>query len=140
VPVEAAIQYQHNINVARVVSKLYNVKVLFFLQPDASYNYPIELYRNSTLAKKSFEPRHAYRETFYSKSRNIEGVIDLTNLFESWGHGRKAIVDDVHYSPKFNQFLAQQVADHIDLGWLVNSAVQLLFGPDEPKRAKPLPE
>src|SRR5262249_29993254 len=119
--IEAAVQYEQNIKIAHVVSKLYNVKALFFLQPDARYNYPMELYRNKTLANNFIKPFHRYNEMFYSKSRNIEGVIDLTNLFELWGHDRKAIIDQLHYSPKFNQFLAQHVADQIDLGSLVKN-------------------
>jgi hypothetical protein len=47
------------------------------------------------------------------------GFVDLTGLFESWGASRKAIVDDVHYSPLFNRFLAQKVASHIDLNALI---------------------
>jgi hypothetical protein len=34
------------------------------------------------------------------------------------GAERRAIVDDVHYSPAFNRFLAEQVARRIDLGAL----------------------
>jgi hypothetical protein len=42
-----------------------------------------------------------------------------------WGRDKKAIIDDVHYSPKFNQFLAQHVADQIDFGSLVSNARDL---------------
>jgi len=119
--VEAAVQYEHNIKIARFVSKLYNVETLFLLQPDARYNYPTELYRDQTFAKEFIQSYHRYNEMFYSKCKNIEGVIDLTNLFRLWGDGRKAIIDDIHYSPKFNHFLAQHVADQIRLGSLWRS-------------------
>jgi hypothetical protein len=120
--VEAPVQYEQNIKIARVVSGLYNVETLFLLQPDARYNYPMELYRDQTLAKEFIQPLHRYNEIFYSECKSIEGVIDLTNLFRLWGDGRKAIIDDVHYSPKFNHFLAEHVADQIHLGSLINSA------------------
>jgi hypothetical protein len=120
--VEAAVQYEQNIKIARVVSKLYNVETLFLLQPDARYNYPTELYKDQRVAKEFIQPLHRYSEIFYSKCKDIEDVIDLTNLFELWGHERKAIIDDFHYSPKFNQFLAQHVADQIDLRSLMDSA------------------
>ena len=118
---EGAVQYEQNIKIARAVSKLYDVRVLFFLQPDARYNYPIELYRDKTRAKNLIQPFYEYKEMFYSKARSVDGVIDLTSLFNLWGRTRKAIIDDVHYSPKFNQFLAQHVADQIDLDSLVNN-------------------
>jgi hypothetical protein len=120
--IEGAVQYEQNTKIARVVSELYNVKALFFLGPDAPYNYPTELYRDKTRAKNLIQPFYQYKEMFYSKARNIDGVVDLTSLFDLWGRARKAIIDDVHYSPKFNQFLAQHVADQIDLDSLVNNA------------------
>ena len=123
--IEGAVQYEQNTKIARVVSELYNVKTLFFLGPDAPYNYPSELYRDKTRAKNHFQPSHEYKNKFFSTSKNFEGIIDLANLFKSWGRDRKAIIDDVHYSPKFNQFLAQHVADQIDLASLVNNARDL---------------
>jgi hypothetical protein len=54
--------------------------------------------------------------------RTTEGIIDLTNLFELWGDNRKVIVDDVHYSPGFNRFLAQQVAKYIDVESLMTES------------------
>jgi hypothetical protein len=47
--------------------------------------------------------------------RAQQGTMFLGDLFEAWGKKRKAIVDDVHYSPSFNEFLAQHVAVGIDL-------------------------
>jgi hypothetical protein len=82
--VEAPVQYEQNIKIARVVSGLYNVETLFLLQPDARYNYPMELYRDQTLAKEFIQPLHRYNEIFYSECKSIEGVIDLTNLFRLW--------------------------------------------------------
>jgi lysophospholipase L1-like esterase len=130
--IEGAVQYEQNTKIARVVSELYNVKALFFLGPDAPYNYPTELYRDKTRAKNLIQPFYQYKEMFYSKARNIDGVVDLTSLFDLWGRARKAIIDDVHYSPKFNQFLAQHVADQIDLGSLVNNARDLAAKTESP--------
>jgi hypothetical protein len=53
----------------------------------------------------------------YSKLKADPGYIDLSALFDQWGR-RKAVVDDVHYSPAFNQFLAERVAKWIDVGSL----------------------
>jgi hypothetical protein len=53
----------------------------------------------------------------YEALKNDPGYIDLSSLFEKWGR-RKAIVDDVHYNPAFNEFLAQYVAERIDIASL----------------------
>jgi len=112
--VDIAAQYRQNVEIERAISKVYGVTPLFFLQPDSSFNYPIELFRDSRLAKSTFAS-WGFKKIFYSETRNIEGVVDLTALFKLWGPNRKAIVDDFHYSPLFDEFLAQHVADRVHL-------------------------
>ncbi len=90
------------------------MKCLFFIQPDATYNYPKELYR-SELPKEFLRRSTEERPRFYERMRARREVIYLGDLFEAWGPDRKAIVDDLHYSPGFNEFLAQHVADHIEI-------------------------
>jgi|CXWL01.1.fsa_nt_gi hypothetical protein len=51
--------------------------------------------------------------------RDDEGLIYLGNSFRLFGPNRKAIIDDCHYSPQFNQFLAEQVSKNVDLMKLV---------------------
>jgi hypothetical protein len=41
--------------------------------------------------------------------RETGAYVDLSGLFEAWGAGRRAIVDDVHYSPGFNGLFASSV-------------------------------
>ena len=106
--------------IATNICEQYSIKPLFFLQPDPIYNYPINLYRSS-LADQVLKDR-PNRQQFYTQMRATERIIDLTNLFELWGDNRKAIVDDVHYSPGFNRFLAQQVAKYIDLEFLMTAS------------------
>jgi hypothetical protein len=106
--------------IATEICRQYSAKPLFFLQPDPAYNYPINLYRLSL--PDEFLQSRFNRQQFYARMRTTEGIIDLTNLFESWGHNRKAIVDDVHYSPGFNHFLAQQVAKYIDVESLMTES------------------
>jgi hypothetical protein len=106
-------RYRQNVEIARAILKLYGVSTLFFLQPDPVYSYSEALYR-LTLSSKFHVNRRA-KTVFYGMVRDVEGVVDLTNLFELWGPHRKAIIDDVHYSPQFNLFLAQHVANHINL-------------------------
>ncbi len=42
----------------------------------------------------------------------------------SWGPERKAIVDDVHYSPEFNRLLAEEVAKQFDLPALADAKMR----------------
>jgi hypothetical protein len=113
-------RFTQNRALAVRICEQYSTRALFFLQPDAVYNYPASLYRLSL--PDTFLVERPDREQFYAHMKQAEGYIDLTGLFESWGPQRKAIVDDVHYSPGFNRFLAQKVADHIDLRQLVAKA------------------
>jgi len=58
-----------------------------------------ELARNS-LISNFYEPLwFAYPE-----------MIKLEHLFEKFGYNRKAIIDDCHYSPTFNEFLAKEIS------------------------------
>jgi len=49
-------------------------------------------------------------------------IIYLGDLFHEWGDDRKAIIDSAHYSPAFHRFLAERVADYIDLRKLTPSS------------------
>jgi hypothetical protein len=91
----------------------YLVRSLFFLQPDAVHNYPLPSFRKPV--PDSFLLERERRVAFYKRMSATKGVTDLSNLFEIWGLGRKAIVDDCHYSPSFNRFLAEHVAKHVVL-------------------------
>jgi lysophospholipase L1-like esterase len=105
--------------VAAAVCDLYGIEHRFFRQPDPVFNYPERLYRRPP--PRSFMEERARRVEFHRRLADQEEAIDLTGLFAAWGDGRKAVVDDVHYSPAFNQFLAEKVARHVDLRALVRA-------------------
>ncbi|MEO5863626.1 MAG: hypothetical protein ABIQ79_01125, partial [Nitrospiraceae bacterium] len=94
------------------------IRSLFFTQPNAVYNYPSELYRLLVLPE-TFLTYREWVQPVYNQMRQEKDRIYLGDLFGAWGEKRKAIVDDVHYSPGFNRFLAEHVAKHIDLAGLV---------------------
>jgi hypothetical protein len=102
--------------VAAALCALYGSDHLFLLQPDPVFNYRAELYRRPL--PPSFTEERAQRAGFYAGLAGQTLATDLTGLFAEWGAERKAIVDDVHYSPAFNRFLAEQVASRIDLAAL----------------------
>lgn len=103
--------FNQNQQIAAAICQLYSSRALFFLQPNAKDNYGKHLYRRALTEEFLAEAevtKHVYRRLRAEKKR-----IDLAHLFELWGADRKAIVDDVHYSPGFNAFIARHVADAI---------------------------
>lgn len=105
--------FRSNMEMSSAVSDVYGVKTLFFLQPNAGYHYSAELYRRSL--PEASEEDGKVTVAVYEKLKEDRERIDLSELFQEWGPKRKAIVDDGHYSPGFNEFLAQRVANSIDL-------------------------
>jgi hypothetical protein len=106
---ERFVQFRTNVE---AVAELYGVKPIFFLQPDAHYNYPVHLYGRGELLINP--PRRAFKEQLYARLREDDGFIDLTGLFKDFGD-RKAVVDSAHFSPNFANFLAEKMAEHVDL-------------------------
>jgi hypothetical protein len=104
-----------NKKISTTIGQLFSIKMLFFLQPDAFYNYPIELYREDIVFSDTYLNNRTLRPEFYKRMKRRKGYIDLTNLFKKYGVNRKAIIDDLHYSPGFNRFLAENVSQYIDI-------------------------
>ncbi len=97
------------------LAKIYNFEAVFFLQPDAHYNYPAHLFGVGELP---INPAiRAFKGRVYRSFPDNSGWVDLTGLFEEWGN-RKAIIDSGHYSPNFSRFVAQKIADQIDIARL----------------------
>src|SRR5262249_32255410 len=69
-------RFARNQEIATAVAKLYDVQTLFFLQPNALYNYPPELYRLSL--PQSFLEQRADAQKLYSLiAQKQMGRIDL---------------------------------------------------------------
>jgi hypothetical protein len=119
--------------IAAALCRLYGSECRFFLQPDPVFNYPGSLYRRAL--PESFTQERAQRADFYARLAGQTAATDLTGLFAEWGADRRAIVDDVHYSPAFNRFLAEQVARGIDLGALASAGRERTATPTGAPRA-----
>jgi hypothetical protein len=109
--------FRQSRDISAAVSALYGVPTLFFLQPNAVHNYDVSLYRLSRLPEGFWNER-TFATEVYRQLRADPAYIDLSTLFAEFGK-RKAIVDDVHYNPAFNKFLAERVATFIELDDLV---------------------
>jgi hypothetical protein len=109
--VETAVtSFRQSRDIAHAIATLYGVPTLFFLQPNTFYNYDTHLLRNEFL--EGFGERRVLTTGICEQLKADKEYIDLTGLFMQWGN-RKAVVDDSHYSPGFNEFLADRVAGHI---------------------------
>lgn len=83
------VRFRENRKIAAQISALYGAKVLFFLQPDATYNYPINLYRLSL--PDSFLKSRRWRQQFYNQIKKSPGALDFTGLFDLWGKTGKLL-------------------------------------------------
>jgi lysophospholipase L1-like esterase len=105
--------FRQSRDISRAIAGLYDVPTLFFLQPNAFYNYDLKLYRLTTIPEWFLEYRR-FMKPVYDQLKSDRAYIDLSGMLDEWGH-RKAMIDDVHYSPAFNQFLAERVSQSIDV-------------------------
>jgi hypothetical protein len=119
--------------VADSLCRLYGSQCRFFLQPDPVFNYRAGLYRRALPA--SFLEERAQRADFYARLAGQTAATDLTGLFAEWGADHQAVVDDVHYSPAFNRFLAEQVAGRVDLDALLRARTTRPVTPTGARRA-----
>jgi hypothetical protein len=104
---------RQNHAIAAAICRVYSIHPTFVLQPHALYNYPLQLYRRP-LPNDVIIWRKKLQEV-YGLLALEPGIVDLSGLFDVWGKDKKAIIDDLHYSPPFNRFLAQYIANHLDL-------------------------
>jgi hypothetical protein len=105
--------FDRNMEMSRAVAILYGTGTLFFLEPHVAYHYSTSLFRRPVT--NAFKEDQKLTEMLYPRLKPRTGRIDLSELFYEWGAQRKAIIDDVHYSPGFNEFLARHIASHVDL-------------------------
>ncbi|HEX2056126.1 MAG TPA: hypothetical protein VHF07_06515, partial [Nitrospiraceae bacterium] len=108
--------FRQNRAISAKVCEVYSIRCLFVLQPHPVATYPVELYRRSL--PEDFYPWRDRARAFYDRMRADPDYLYLGDLFSVWGK-RKAVIDELHYSPAFNRFLAEQIARHIDLKRLV---------------------
>lgn len=117
---QLANRFIENFRLRKKIGDLYGVPVVQCLQPnvfiDYNYNYfppdkkaMLETHRSKMEAiKKNYA--FIYRETLATDTT----IVDLTGLMRSYQ--RPALVDGMHYSPDFNQYLAQKLIPFLDTG------------------------
>ena len=87
----------------------FEVPILVFSQPDVSTHYNLDLLRQGI--ERLAPARERLITNFYEPLwSNYPKMIRLDHLFDKFGYNRKAIIDDCHYSPSFNEFLALEIS------------------------------
>lgn len=121
-PVEKTVDYvlrtyQENVRFAKALCKEYGIRCYFFWQPTPFFHYDLSLHRYfpPEVDQRTFE---IYRGCYQKIQTQKDGPIFLGNLIQEFGASRKVFVDDYHYNPAFNRFLAQRMARFIDLSGL----------------------
>jgi hypothetical protein len=105
--------FDRNMEISTAVAQLYGAQTMFVLQPNVAYHYSTRLFRRPV--SQGFIQDQKLIGMLYERLEPEKGRLDLSEFFSQWGENRKAIVDDVHYSPGFSKFLAEEIAKHIDL-------------------------
>ena len=118
-------RFVENAKIRKQIAALYGVKILQFIQPNGNMNYPISFCNN--FGKEYFKnvgPQNVSKNLYdiFEKvlAANV-GYIDLASLFETFN--KPSIIDIVHYTPEFNQFLAKEVTRHISLDSTASSRI-----------------
>jgi hypothetical protein len=94
------------------IGELYGVKVLSILQPNIFYKY--DLTRTTPFFRRTFQQAIFNNYKIIYDLTTVAGVhYDLSDLWREYPH--PAIVDILHYSPDFNRFLAEKIAESYDL-------------------------
>ena len=108
--------YEQNRKLIKAVCSAYGAETLFFLQPHPLYKYNLGLFRDNLKEQFSSDKEEiAFVGSYYEALRKNSKYIDFSNLYPEWGINKKVYIDDYHYSPAFNKFLAEKIAKHIDL-------------------------
>lgn len=114
-------RFSQSKELAKSICRLYNIPCLFFSQPVAPYNYDLKFYANPPDIDST--ERQVWDKFFKKLLADNPDIIPLHHLFGQWN--KKAIVDYTHYSPAFNQYVAQNVVQHINVDSLLAHPYQL---------------
>jgi hypothetical protein len=115
-------RFRQSTRISKKICEEYGSQVLFFIQPDAFYNYPLDLIKASPSGAR-WTPNQRQRQEFHAQLAGDPELIPLDQAFNDFGvqQGRKALVNGVHYNPAFSKFLAETVAARIDLKRLASA-------------------
>lgn len=119
---EIANRFIQNAELRKVVADLYQVEIIQILQPNSYVAYNPSLFSPlvSTwmLSEDSKQITSNYQWIYQEIKDRTDLFIDFSQLLTTYSE--PAIVDLIHYSPGFNQFLSEQIASEINIDSLAN--------------------
>lgn len=119
-------RFIENAKIRKVVADAYGIPILQFLQPNSYINYNSNLLSPMVSKWLSGEESSLMKDNYtyiYKKTTSAtENFIDLSYLF--YEYKKPAIVDLIHYSPSFNQYLASAVLTYISIDSLKTHTMQ----------------
>jgi len=110
-------RFKHNARLRNVLGQMYGVKVINILQPSTYVKYNYSYLKPAQNELITDEVKRNYRY-LYADLKKDSLFIDLSSLFDEYG--KPAVVDGLHYSPGFNNFLAKSIVPFINFKELNN--------------------
>ena len=110
-------RFERNKRLINGICSAYSAKTLFFLQPHPFYKYNLKLFRPELLKPILEGNNFDIVKAVYDSMRRNGEFIDIST-YEKWPPNKKIFLDDYHYSPAFNKFLAEQIASYVNLDTL----------------------
>jgi hypothetical protein len=110
-------RFVSNAKLRNQIGLLYGVKVINILQPSTYVKYNFS-YLNPAQNKLITEEVKRNYNFLYTELKKDSLFLDLSSLFDEYG--KPAVVDGLHYSPGFNNFLARSILPFINFKELNN--------------------
>lgn len=104
-------RFVSNAKLRNQIGLLYGVKVINILQPSTYVKYNYSYLKPAQNELITDEVKRNYRY-LYADIKKDSLFIDLSSLFDEYG--KPAVIDGLHYSPGFNNFLARSIVPFIN--------------------------
>lgn len=104
--------YHDNIRMVQGMGDRLGFRSYFFWQPVSFYRY--DLSRVDAIPYPLYKYQKAFAAGYAAVEQQEHDAIPLSNLVQTYGHGH-VFLDFCHYTPRFIQYMAARMADHIDL-------------------------
>jgi len=105
-------RFVQNHHLRSMIGNMYQVPVVQVLQPNAIFGYSPDFFTPAQQIQYSGAQEMAkHYQSMYNQVLSRTQFIDMSNLLTEYN--KPALVDFVHYSPSFNQYLAQEIFQKI---------------------------
>jgi hypothetical protein len=111
-------QFINNAKLRKAIADLYEVDIIQILQPNSLLGYNINFLKKESLIFFNYKNNinkvsNNYKKLYSSIIKEKCGYIDLS--YPLYEYKKPALVDGLHYSPDFNNYLAKKISNFIKL-------------------------